>query len=113
MGDKELIQEALLSTSAPANEYGDAEEREAEYKDHAATVTSEPTDAQIEAGLKKVDWDAIRAGEADPEEAAGVAVRAALEAALVAAQGAAPQAESADCDRDGTGICKRCCPCRV
>lgn len=29
----------------------------------------------IEAGLSTVDWDAIRAGEADPEEAAAHAIR--------------------------------------
>lgn len=74
MSDKDLIQEACTEFPAeprqdsmllwegassasthPAYEHDDAEESEAEYKNHAATVAREPTDAQVEAAAKAYD----------------------------------------------------------
>ena len=61
-------------------------------------------EAQIERAAKAIrEVDARAALIADVDLAEYRA-----RAALVAAQGAAPQAESADCDRDRMGICKRC-----
>ena len=53
-------------------------------------LTLEQVEAAFEEGMDAIDWGMVRNGEGDPQEAAGIAVRA----ALVAAQGAAPQAES-------------------
>lgn len=95
--------------------------------------TNEPTEAQVEAALAareahkgawvdefkemvcpECGWCYMTEHERKPDNKPSNEVVYArvdahrMRAALVAAQGAAPQAESADCDRDRMGICKRC-----
>lgn len=66
-----------------------------------------PSEAQARAIRKLDNVQAILAG-AQASVTDAVQELSLTSAALVAAQGAAPQVESADCDRDRMGICKRC-----
>ena len=75
--------------------------------------TNDPTPEQVEAAAKAMHgtgnpWFAAYGDWGAAGFEIKKAFRDSARAALVAAQGAAPQAESADCDRDRIGICKRC-----